>query len=396
MKPRLILVAVAAMATSGSAVAQAPVATSPLLQHYRAYTAALEQGDVATAEAEAAAALAASVERYGDGGRTAVFALNLAGVRLVQGKYEAAIEPAGKALALAEAQGEASGVNPAVARLILGRAELRTGGDAAVGRLVEALEQAAGAPDLAGEAYPAAVELAVYSFEQERFDTARLAWNASTQFAAGSTQSAELVRATALTGAAAAGIMSIVRKAPREQLGTRIPVVDDAILQFDPILIEAMLTIRDQAIDASPDGRLTRAQGVWAQAYAWQMALTAKLRSEHRELPPRESNAHMVPEIRAAGESGAACHVRVIAEPEPRMPPVAQMRGGIGSVVLRLTVDGAGDLADVDVAASVGGPAFVESIMSVARQWRVAKLDSSPAGCRMAQQRFQGIEYAYR
>jgi TonB family protein len=88
--------------------------------------------------------------------------------------------------------------------------------------------------------------------------------------------------------------------------------------------------------------------------------------------------------------------VRVIAEPEPRMPPVAQMRGGIGSVVLRLTVDGAGNLADVDIAASVGGPAFVESIMSVAKQWRVAKLDSSPPGCRMAQQRFQGVEYAYR
>ena len=393
---RWILATLLALIVGDHALAQSPAAPSPMIQHYRAYAAALERGDLVTAETEAAAALAASVEKYGDGGKTAVFALNLAGVRLVQGKYEAAVEPARKALALAEAQGDASGVSTLAARLILGRAELPTGGYAAEQRLVRALEEASKAPDLAGEAYPAAVELAIHTFDAGHFDTTRQAWNMSLGFAAGSAESAELVRARALTGVAAAGIMDIAAVAPRQQLGTRIPVADDRILQYDQVLIDAMGSIRDQASEASPDGRMSRAQLVYAQAYAWQSALYAKLASEGRRLPVRSSNAHVVAEIGASRHGAPACPVKLRAEPSPTMPPVEQMNGRIGSVVLRISVDEAGSMTQVEVAASVGGPAFVESVMSVARQWRYEKLDDAPAGCRMTRQDFLGVRYIYR
>ena len=48
------------------AAAQAP---NPVLQHYRAYQAALDANDLVAAESEAAAALAASEARDGDGGK---------------------------------------------------------------------------------------------------------------------------------------------------------------------------------------------------------------------------------------------------------------------------------------------------------------------------------------
>lgn len=66
------------LAVAGPVAAQAP---NPVLTHFRAYRAALESNDLPTAEREAAAALAASEARDGDGGRTAVLALNLASIR---------------------------------------------------------------------------------------------------------------------------------------------------------------------------------------------------------------------------------------------------------------------------------------------------------------------------
>jgi hypothetical protein len=79
-----VAAAFAALLTVASATAQ----TNPVLQHYRAYAAALERGDLATATTEAQAALAASEARDGDGGRTAVLSLNLATVQLWAGHPE--------------------------------------------------------------------------------------------------------------------------------------------------------------------------------------------------------------------------------------------------------------------------------------------------------------------
>ena len=73
--------AVAAATFWFACVAASAQTPNPVIQHYRAYQAALDANDFVAAEREAAAALAASEQRDGDGGRTAVLALNLALVR---------------------------------------------------------------------------------------------------------------------------------------------------------------------------------------------------------------------------------------------------------------------------------------------------------------------------
>lgn len=386
--------AILALVTLGVANAQQTSVPSPLIQHYHAYNAALQKGDLATAEVEAAAALAASVEQYGDGGRTAVLSLNLAGVRLMREKFDSAIEPARKALALAEAQGEASRVDKHVARLILGRAELRTGGDAAVQRLEQAIKDAATVPGLAHEVYPAAVELGTYSFESRRFEISRNAWIASAQFADGGGGNADLALAGAKVGEAAAGIMIIANEIPRLQTGSRIPVTGEQFLQFDSLLVEAMDTIHHQAVQESPSGELTLAQRVWGQAYAWRLALKSKLRSEGRDLPPGRKPRFEDTEIGASRFSLPACSVRLIAEPRARFPPQARSNGEIGAVVLKIKVDDAGKLVRAQVAGSVGVPEFVDSVTSVVYQWRFEKNDST-SNCRMTRDNFLGIEYTY-
>jgi predicted negative regulator of RcsB-dependent stress response len=97
-------------------------APSELMTHYRAYRAAFEAGDLATAETEAAATLQASVARDGEGGRTGVLALNLAQVRLQRGRVAEAYAPALQAFTIASARPDA-GVDPLLARLVLGRSE---------------------------------------------------------------------------------------------------------------------------------------------------------------------------------------------------------------------------------------------------------------------------------
>lgn len=121
----IVGVALTGLAAAGQGETPPP---NPVVEHYKAYTAALQRQDFATAETEAAAALEASVQAYGDEGRTAVLALNLADVRLVRGNLDAAVAPAQKALALAEARGSASGVDARLARLTLDRAQLHSGG----------------------------------------------------------------------------------------------------------------------------------------------------------------------------------------------------------------------------------------------------------------------------
>ena len=111
---------------------QAHAQQSAVMQHYRAYEAALQQGDIPTAAREAQAALAASEARDGDGGRTAVLSLNLAIVRLMAREYGAARAASERALVLGRAG--ATGVNEPLAELISARAALALDGESGDGR----------------------------------------------------------------------------------------------------------------------------------------------------------------------------------------------------------------------------------------------------------------------
>src|SRR5262249_58511725 len=89
---------------TSEAVAQSG-APNPITSHYRAYREALATGNLAAAEVEAAAALDASAARDGDGGNTAVLAINLAQTRLSLGRRNEAYEPASRAFKIATAGG---------------------------------------------------------------------------------------------------------------------------------------------------------------------------------------------------------------------------------------------------------------------------------------------------
>jgi hypothetical protein len=110
---------------AGAAPASAQSGGSdPVISAYREYKAAEARKDLAGAEAAAARALAASDARDGDGKLTAVLAMNLAIVMMDRDEKAQAIAPARRAYTLASAG--AKGVDPLMARLVLGEAELAT------------------------------------------------------------------------------------------------------------------------------------------------------------------------------------------------------------------------------------------------------------------------------
>ncbi len=377
---------------SASAAAGNPAAADKVMQHYRAYRTALEQQDLQLAETEAGSALAASVELYGDAGRTGVLAVNLAGVRLALKQNAAAIEPARRALAIAEVQGEESGVDVRVARLLLGRAELPEGGEAAMDRLMESVAAAQGVEGVDDEAYPAAVELAAAAFDAEAYELSRDAWIASARFAGGSRVNVDYARARAKVGEASAAIMM---RATDRPAGSRAA----QLAQFAPIdqtLAEAMDIIHDQAMQSEMGGELTLAQAVFGQALAWKYALKAKLVSEGRALPNPAKPQKEGTEIRPADDPRPSCDARTVGEPRPVFPPAQRVIGGVGSVALKILTDDDGKVTRAQVAGSVGGEAFKDSVVVAARQWHLEKLNSSVPGCRMAREYFMISSFAYR
>lgn len=375
--------------------AQQPAAPSPVMQHYRAYRAALDQGNLQTAEAEAASALAASIEQNGDGGRTAVLAVNLAGVRLALKENAAAVEPARRALAIAEARGAASGVDVHVARLILRRAELPDGGAAALDRLQQAVTEAQGVTGIEGEAYPAAVELAVAAYANGRYQVSRDAWVASGKLADGCPVNSDYARAKAKLGEAAAAIMQHAKDAAKPQIGSRLRPAQE-FAQIDAMLAEAMDIIHDQAMESEAGGELTLAQSVFGQAQAWKKILHAKLYSEGRALPTVAQPQKLSVELGAPDNSRAVCRTQTVVEPPPVFPHKQRVVDGVGAVALKLLVDEAGKVTRVQVAGSVGGQAFTDSVVAAARQWHVKKLDGSPADCSMAKEFFMTVEFRYQ
>src|SRR5262249_11051026 len=143
------------------------------------YRAAVDRGDLAAAETEAAAALEASQARDGNGGRTGVLALNLALARLDAGHRAEAMQPAQLAQSLA---GDTSGGGRALADLVVARTELSRAGGAE--RILAALGQP-GARDLGAYAFDAASDLGRFSMEQQQYEQAQAAWTRAVELAPG-------------------------------------------------------------------------------------------------------------------------------------------------------------------------------------------------------------------
>jgi TonB family protein len=381
---------VALLLAANAAGAEPAAAPSPTVQHYQAYARALEQGNLPLAETEADSALAASVAQYGDGGRTAVLASNLAGVRLLLGRYSAAVEPARKALAIAESQGDASGVDVHVARLMLGRAEMPGGGAAAMDRLLQAVKAAQGVPGIDAEAYPAAVELATAAHDAGRYPLSSEAWVASARFAKGSRINADYARARAKLGEAVARTMPIA-KSQTGGFGSRIREFE----AIDALLAEAMDLVHDQAMHGEIGGELTRAQAVYGEAAALKNGLRAKHKSDQTGRWKETSPKKQANEIGVTEDSPPRCAIQWVTKPVPAYPPARFVADGVGSVLLKILVDEAGAVSRVQVAGAAGGKEFADSVVAAASRWRVEKKDDARPGCRMTGESFLIVTFVY-
>jgi hypothetical protein len=360
------------------AMAQTPA--DPLLQHYRAYRAALDQRDLVTAEAEAQQALAVSAARDGDGGRTGVLSLNLATVRLMRNDAAGAIEPAERALSLAQAG--AAGVEPEFAELILGRAELVTSGQPGADRLARLLASDRlrnVAP--AEEIFPAATQLGRWAIVNRQPTMAREAWAAAGANASGSVYGETYGAAASRTWEAASMIMEDLGYEGRRR---RMDV--DVAYQAYGMLTEAFWALRPLALEEAPSMELTVAQRAYAETMAWQAIVRAKLSSDGQRLPREyaeaQGDADGMSELGAAG-AAPRCWTRLMARPLPEFPGDALNRGQLGAVVVRLRLDPTGHVTEHEVVAYAGRGGFTEAVERVASRWRVVRRDDSPANCRM-------------
>ncbi len=366
--------------SAGAAMAQQSVA-----DHYRAYQAALERSDLAAAEAAAGEALAASQARDGDGGATAVLALNLATVRFLNNDAEGALAPAQRALDLAQARGDASRVSPVLARLVLGRVQLALNQPDAAPRVLAALEEAQAAQADPSEIYDAAVQLGRFSLRTKSYPQARHAWSIAANYAEGARFEPAYALAHAQVGGAAAIVLDdIVRSGrARDRLTRETAVLARRELNESIALLQPMAEIE------SPDGAMTLAQSTYAEALAWRALVRAKADADGLLLPRED------PEAQGDG-------AREIDVPIPAVSPRCLVRfrfngniarlipeqnlrdGAFAGLAIRYRISEAGQVTASDTVAIVGPEAFSQLVENSWRFWRVERLDASPPNCRMA------------
>jgi hypothetical protein len=372
---RAILGATAIVASALVGAAQAP-APNPVLGHYRDHRAAMERDDLAAAETAAEAARGASEARDGDGGRTAVRAINLAHVRLDRGRGAQALAPARRAHDLAAARGAESGVDPLVARLALGRAELAVDGTAGEARLLAALNDAQTRTDIHADAHAATRALISWAFANRKWRTAQTAAIAASRHAAGAPFSEAFGRADARMGE---GVAVLFQRRDREAY----TAFTEAVAMFRPL-----------ADVLSPGGEMTIAQSHLARAMAWRSLVVARLRSMDRTVPGVPEGGGYV-----EGEPtplSPPCPMRIVATPRPNYPREALEETSVGAVVLRLRIAN-GEIVDRKVAAAVPMVnGFAESVAAVMDRWRIEREDDAPANCRMDMTVYQTVMFAFQ
>lgn len=371
-----------------------PASSQPrneVLENYRAYQAALERRDIPAAEAAAENALAASEARDGDGGQTAILALNLAITRLTLGDNPGALAAAQRAFALAEAG--ARGVEPTFAELILGRAELAAGVVGGADRLERVLTSEHAAATLApDELYMAASQLGTWAVRESQFARARSAWATAARFASG----APLGAAYSLAGARIGEATSIILD-EWQRVGERMDI--ERAHEAYSLLDEAAALLSPLSNIESHDRELTLAQSALAQTMAWRAVLRAKLRTDQQELPPDWGEAEGdgdAAEIGPRDLTRIRCPFRLVARPRPVFPRSSQQRLQVGSVVIRLTIDDAGTITGWNTAAHVGDVRFVEAVESVVGYWRIERRSDAVSYCRMGGTVLQPIAFSFR
>lgn len=374
-------------ALAAPAAAQQP-SSDPVIANFREYRAAIERNDLAAAERAAAAALAAS--EAANGSRTAVLALNLATVRLELGADYDALEPARRAHELATASTD-SGVDPRVATLTLGRAELvsdeqRDGSR----RLIAAIPAAETDAAIAADVYNAATALAQWALEAREYNTAESAW-ATAERLADTTADPTFARARALTGR---GVAIFLRSAnPQEvQTGTRMTRAStpEAQTAADAFASAQSLLMPAAYAEIPPGARLTAGQAAYAQAMAWQGALLARQETLNESAPIALPTLQSIPVYDARD----LCRMRAFnAGPELQYPTEALFRYGVGAVVMHFALDPDGTVRSRTIAAAVPPGPLAEAVGATLDDWRIEKAAGSSPGCRAPPSLYYAIRF---
>lgn len=345
---------------------------NPVMEHYRAYRAAIDSGDLVAAETAAEQALAASDARDGDGGFTAVLAFNLATARLLVGEGANALAPAQRAAALA--QSGAEGVDPRLARLVLARAQLAANEPGAAERLEQALADANALP--AAEIHAAAVQLGVWAYEQRDYSRAEDAWAIAANHAAGSPLGEAYGLGYARMWQGASIMLDQVKSRGRRNMNI------DRANEAYRLLADAQHTLAPFAAVDAPTLELTVPQQTYAQARAWLSVLRAKMSTDGQRYPTyAEPQGDGLAEL--GGGQQPRCWFRVNTEMLPEYPEEALLEGRLAGVVLGLRINEAGEIVDQRTVARIGHEIFAEAVELTAPRWTVARRNDSPPNCRM-------------
>lgn len=350
----------------GTLVLAAPVwAQDDPMAHFDAYQSAMAEGRVDEAATAGLAAWRAAEATWGDSRETAVLAYNIASLDVRLGRSEAAIEPATRALALAEA-GVAQGDVPAAdAALVLGLAEFaQSGGAQGVDRLLEALD------DRGDE--PAEVDdLVAYGWLSVAMDAqAKQRWND----AAESAREARVVATRMGSDYASLAVDAASVEAVSAVAGSEWA---DARAAYREAL-------RSYPASANPatDQRL-------ATLMAWEFASAMVLRTQFElqrqtgtNLRPVDENARF--EAEGPVRRQQSCYDWIEPRREPVFPTDVAWTGDYGAILVAYDVTTSGALENVRIAATAPAEMaepFTREVLEDVPSWRATVHPDAADAC---------------
>lgn len=372
-------------------VARAQTEANPVLTHYRAYTAAMQQQDFVAAEAAASAAVDASIARDGDGGRTDILLVNLADVRIQLDRPVDALAPAQRALRIAESGAADSGVEPLLPRLYVGAAQLLQSDSGARTRLLRDVQDAVGREGYGPAGAMVGRRLAEFEMSQGRMPEAREAWTAALAHLPEGDENAIAARIEALIarGAVLASMDEIDFRGNPE-IGTNIERGPSGLAERD--YAEALRLVFPYASQVG-DGSFASAQRLYAQALAWRLTLASHL-STYGWREPEEGSEFRSLTLALGGNSDLpVCRMAIDASPPPRYPMSAAMNYRVGVVVVRAVSNADGEITEIQPVAAVGGAPFLNAVADVAQRWRLRRLDDYSDPCNKAAVRLTAIQF---
>jgi len=358
--------AIAWASDAPGAFAQTAPAADPVIAAYKDYKSAEQRGDDAAADAALVRALALSQARDGDGGSTAILAMDLATLRMETDHKADALVPAKRALALARAG--AKGVDELSARLMVGEAELAVQPRSDDADLVAALHDAdSRGADIDDDAYPAAVALASAASQTGRWANAESAWKSAERHIHGVPGDPDRALAAAYRG---------------EGL-TLIGAGKDA--EANEVLAKALVLLTPLTPESADAAEVTTAELDLANIMAWRAVVRARQFSEAPNADPRRRGA---PDADAdpPGLPGRPplCRGTVAAKPLPTFPNDMLQMWSVGAGVVRLQTDDAGAVTRAVVLAAVPGDEFQRSLMDPTVHWDFTPAAHQTPGCRLA------------